>query len=67
MGWVVDLSVSASDSHRRLAEMTGVTIVNGGGRRSVSFARVFRVIFRRALVQTSDTRLVPAGGLHAAG
>jgi hypothetical protein len=29
----------------------------------VSLARVFSVIFRRALVQTSDTRLVPAGGL----
>ena len=43
--------------------MTGLPLVSPGGSRMVSLATVLRVIFRRALVQTSDTRLLPAGGV----
>lgn len=43
--------------------MTGLPLTNPGGGRMVSLATVLRVIFRRALVQTSDTRLLPSGGI----
>jgi len=62
MGCAVEINTSAPESHRRLAEMAGFSMISAGGRRHVSFARVFGVIFRQALVQTSDTRLVPGGG-----
>jgi hypothetical protein len=43
--------------------MTGLPLINPGGSRMVSLATVLRIIFRRALVQTSDTRLLPSGGV----
>ena len=57
-----DLSGTLSASQRRFAGMTGLRLNSPGGGRMVSLATVLRVIFRRALVQTSDTRLLPAGG-----
>jgi predicted ATPase len=58
-----DLSGTPSGSQRRFAEMTGLTLNSPGGSRTVSLATVLRVLFRRALVQTSDTRLLPSGGI----
>jgi hypothetical protein len=63
MSCTFDLSGTLSGSQRRFAGMTGLPLVSPGGSRMVSLATVLRVIFRRALVQTSDTRLLPAGGV----
>lgn len=57
-----ELSQSLSGSQRRFAEMTRLPLINPGGGRMVNLATVLRVILRRALVQTSDIRLLPAGG-----
>jgi predicted ATPase len=62
MSCTFDLSGAPSGSQRRLAGMTGLPLISPGGGRMVNLATVLRVIFRRALVQTSDTRLLPAGG-----
>jgi hypothetical protein len=51
-----------SGSQRHFAEMTRLPLIGPGGGRTVSLATVLRIIFRRALVQTSDIRLLPAGG-----
>jgi predicted ATPase len=67
MSCAVDMNASVPESHRRLAEMTGTSLVGSAGGRNVSFARVFRVLFQRALVQTSDTRLIPGGGYSWSG
>jgi len=63
MSCTFDLSQTASGSQRRFAEMTRLPLISPGGGRMVSLATVLRVIFRRALVQTSDTRLLPSGGV----
>ena len=63
MSCTFDLSGTASGSQRRFAGMTGLPLISPGGGRMVSLATVLRVIFRRALVQTSDTRLLPVGGI----
>jgi energy-coupling factor transporter ATP-binding protein EcfA2 len=63
MSCTFDLSGRPSGSQRRFAGMTGLPLVSPGGGRMVSLATVLRVIFRRALVQTSDTRLLPSGGV----
>jgi energy-coupling factor transporter ATP-binding protein EcfA2 len=63
MSCTFDLSSRPSGSQRRFAEMTGLSLLVPGGSRLVSLATVLRVIFRRALVQTSDTRLLPSGGV----
>ena len=63
MSCTFDLSGIASGSQRRFAGMTGLPLISPGGGRMVSLASVLRVIFRRALVQTSDTRLLPSGGV----
>ncbi len=63
MSCTFDLSSRPSGSQRRFAEMTGLSLLVPGGSRMVSLATVLRVIFRRALVQTSDTRLLPSGGV----
>jgi hypothetical protein len=49
-------------SQRRFAEMTGIPLFSPGQGRMTSLATVLRLILRRALVQTSDTRLLPAVG-----
>lgn len=58
-----DLSGTPSGSQRRFAGVTGLPLISPGGSRMVSLATVLRVIFRRALVHTSDTRLLPTGGI----
>jgi energy-coupling factor transporter ATP-binding protein EcfA2 len=63
MSCTFDLSSRPSGSQRRFAQMAGLSLINPGGSRMVSLATVLRVIFRRALVQTSDTRLLPSGGV----
>ena len=63
MSCTFDLSSRPSGSQRRFAQMTGLSLIVPGGSRMVSLATVLRVIFRRALVQTSDTRLLPSGGV----
>jgi hypothetical protein len=63
MSCTFDLSGTASGSQRRFAEMTRLPLISPGGGRMMSLATLLRVIFRRALVQTSDTRLLPAGGI----
>jgi energy-coupling factor transporter ATP-binding protein EcfA2 len=63
MSCTFDLSGTPSGSQRRFAGMTGLPLTSPGGGRTVSLATVLRVIFLRALVQTSDTRLLPAGGI----
>ena len=63
MSCTFDLSGMPSGPQRRFAEMTGLPLTSPGGGRMVSLATVLRVIFRRALVQTSDTRLLPSGGI----
>lgn len=62
-GCTFGLSGALSGSQRRFAEMTGLPLASPGGGRTVSLATVLRVIFRRALVQTSDARLLPAEGV----
>jgi AAA domain, putative AbiEii toxin, Type IV TA system len=57
-----DLSAAPSGSQRQFAGTTGLPLISPGGSRMVSLATVLRVIFRRALVHTSDTRLLPSGG-----
>jgi len=63
MSCTFDLSGTPSGSQRRFAGMTGLPLISPGGGRMVNLATVLRVIFRRALVQTSDTRLLPSGGV----
>lgn len=58
-----DLSGMPSGPQRRFAELTGLPLNGLGGGRMVSLATALRFIFRRALVQTSDTRLLPSGGV----
>jgi energy-coupling factor transporter ATP-binding protein EcfA2 len=62
MSCTFDLSGTPSGSQRRFAGMAGLPLVSPGAGRMMSLATVLRVIFRRALVQTSDTRLLPSGG-----
>lgn len=50
-----------SASQRRFAAIAGIPLV--GTNRRVSLATALRVILRRALVQTTDLRLVPGGGV----
>jgi Overcoming lysogenization defect protein-like, TOPRIM domain/AAA domain, putative AbiEii toxin, Type IV TA system len=57
------LTSSPSPSQRRFAEMTRLPLISADGGRMVNLATVLRVIFRRALVHTSDMRLLPAGGI----
>lgn len=63
MSCTFDFSGIPSGSQRRFAGMTGLPLFSPGGGRMVSLATVLRVIFRRALVQTSDSRLLPSGGI----
>ncbi len=63
MSCTFDLSARPSGSQRRFAEMTGLPLIAPGGGRMVSLATVLRLMFRQALVQTSDTRLLPSGGV----
>ena len=58
-----ELSGTPSGSQRRFAWLTGLPLVSPGGSRVVNLATVLRFSFRRALVQTSDTRLLPSGGV----
>jgi predicted ATPase len=64
MSCTFELTQAPSGSQRRFAEMTRLPLINPGGGRTVSLATVLRIIFRRALVQTSDIRLLPAGGIN---
>lgn len=57
----VTLSPDAPESQRRFAQMAGLSLVYPGGR-VASLATVLRLIFRQALVHTSDMRLLPFGG-----
>ncbi len=62
MSCTFELAPQASESQRRFAQMSGLSLINPGGGRTVTVARVLRVILRRALRQTSDMRLLPGGG-----
>lgn len=62
MGCTFSLSQYLSASQRRFAQMTGLPLNLAGGGRPVGLAAVLRVIFRRALVHTTDLRLLPGGG-----
>ena len=55
------LSPNVSSSQRRFAQMAGLSLLSPGGR-TASLATVFRLILKRALVHTSDLRLLPFGG-----
>jgi len=63
MSCTFDLSGTLPGPQRRFAEMTRLPLFSPGGSRMVSLATALRIIFRRALVQTSDTRLLPSGGV----
>jgi predicted ATPase len=63
MSCTFDLTANPSGSQRRFAGMTGLPLISPGGSRMVSLATVLRVLFRRDVVHTSDTRLLPAGGI----
>ena len=63
MSCTFDLSGTPSGSQRRFTGVTGLPLISPGGGRMVNLATVLRIIFRRALVQTSDTRLLPSGGV----
>jgi energy-coupling factor transporter ATP-binding protein EcfA2 len=53
-----------SVTERRFAQMAGLPLASVAGEpRKVTLATVLRVILRQALVQTSDTRLLPSGGM----
>jgi predicted ATPase len=52
----------ASGAQRRFAEMSGLRLASAGGSRTVTMARVLRVILGSALRQTTDMRLLPSGG-----
>lgn len=56
-----ELQGTPTASQRRFAAMTGVPLIGPNGGRMVSLATVLRVLLKRALVHTSDTRLLPAG------
>lgn len=53
MSCTFDLTGMPSGSQRRFAAMTGLPLTSPGGSRMVSLATVLRLLFRRALVQTS--------------
>jgi predicted ATPase len=57
-----ELSPTPTASQRRFAEMTRLSLLATSGRRMVSLATVLRILFRRALVHTSDQRLLPGNG-----
>lgn len=57
------VSGTPSASQRRFSAITGIPLLTSGRGRQISLATVFRVILRRALVQTTDQRLVPGGGM----
>jgi energy-coupling factor transporter ATP-binding protein EcfA2 len=57
----VALSPQPPASQRRFAQMAGLSLVSPDSR-AASLATVLRLIFRRALVHTSDLRLLPFGG-----
>ena len=63
MGCTFDLSGIPVGIPAAVRQMTGLPLISPGGGRMVSLATVLRVIFRRALVHTSDTRLLPSGGI----
>jgi hypothetical protein len=62
MGCTFSLSQYLSASQRRFAQMTGLPLNLARGGRPVGLATVLRIIFRRALVHTTDQRLLPGGG-----
>ena len=62
MGCTFSLSQYLSASQRRFAQVTGLRLNLPGGGPPVGLAAVLRVIFRRALVHTTDQRLLPGGG-----
>jgi predicted ATPase len=62
MSCTFELFDRLSASQRRFAEMASLPLIAPRGRRMVSLATVVRVILRRALVQTTDMRLLPSGG-----
>jgi hypothetical protein len=63
MSCTFDESGTKSKSQRRFTMIAPLRPLSPGQGRKVSLATVLRVIFRRALVQTSDTRLLPSGGV----
>ena len=62
IGCTFSLSQYLSASQRRFAQITGLPLNLPGGGRPVGLAAVPRIILRRALVHTSDLRLLPGGG-----
>ncbi len=57
-----ELDSAPTDAQRRFAELARLPLVNADGRRMVNLATVLRILFRRALVHTSDQRLLPGSG-----
>ena len=67
---VLDLKLPPPEAHRRFAELAGISLTAGDPGRHLGLARPFAVIFRRTVLQTSDSRLLPSqrngwsGGTH---
>jgi len=61
MGFTFEVSQRVSAAQRRFTQLAGSLKFRRDGTSTVSMATVLRLILRRALVQTSDTRLVPSG------
>ncbi len=56
----LDLKLPPPEAHRRFAELAGISLTSGDAGRHLSLARPFAVIFRRTVLQTSDSRLLPS-------
>jgi hypothetical protein len=62
MNCTFSVSQRISASQRRFAQMTGLPLNLADGGRAIGLPAVLRIILRRALVHTSDMRLLPGGG-----
>jgi ABC-type Mn2+/Zn2+ transport system ATPase subunit len=61
MGFTFEVPQRVTAAQRRFMQFAGSLSFRRDGTSTVSMATVLRLILRRALVQTSDTRLVPSG------
>jgi len=55
----LDLKLPPPQTHRRFAELAGISLTAGDPGRHYNLGRPFAVIFRRTVLQTSDSRLLP--------
>ena len=56
----LDLKSPPPETHRRFAELAGISLTAGDPRRHYGLARPFAVILQRTVLQTSDSRLLPS-------